>query len=99
VGGGALGVLLARKKGHGEKNLGRQRPTPFKGGGGAVGRGWGGGGAMRQRRMWGTYCGARAALSVGSGPTPAGVGERRVRTQPTPNKGGLSHRQVGSGPQ
>jgi hypothetical protein len=37
-GGGALDVLLVRKKGRGEKNLGRRRPAPFNCGGG--GGGW-----------------------------------------------------------
>jgi hypothetical protein len=31
--GGALGVLFARKKGRGEKDLGRRRSMPFNGGG------------------------------------------------------------------
>jgi hypothetical protein len=44
VGGGALGVLLARKKGRGEKDLGQRRSMPFNGGGSSGEEQWGGAG-------------------------------------------------------
>jgi hypothetical protein len=42
--GGALGVLLARKKGRGEKDLGRRRSMHFNGGGSSGEEQWGGAG-------------------------------------------------------
>jgi hypothetical protein len=64
-----------------------------------VGSGQCGGGATQQGRTWGAWRGAWAALSAGSDPTPVGAGGQRMHTWPTPNMGGLSHRQVGPGPQ